>query len=100
MPLKKPQKLHFPHHTQRSAHTHASLTWHAMHVPGGANGGGYLVTTYQFLGMMVATIFVCALLNSCAVNLVALIDVFSAWWQVPTLTHPQSQPQPRLHSSP
>ena len=73
-----------------------------MHVPGGANGGGYVVTTYQFLGMMVATIFVCALLNSCAVNLVALIDVFSVWWQVHTLTrpHPQSQPQPRLLSSP
>lgn len=49
---------------------------------GGANGGGYFLNKYQFLGFICATVVVVVALNSMAVRIVSFLDVISVWWQV------------------
>ncbi|XP_024522017.1 amino-acid permease BAT1 homolog isoform X1 [Selaginella moellendorffii] len=49
---------------------------------GTAKGGGYLAPRGVFLAMYVGFTLVWAVLNTFALNVIALIDIVSMWWQV------------------
>jgi hypothetical protein len=45
-------------------------------------GGGYLAPRWLFLVMYLSLIFIWAVLNTFALEVIAFLDVISMWWQV------------------
>jgi hypothetical protein len=45
-------------------------------------GGGYLAPRWLFLVMYLSLTFIWAVLNTFALEVIAVLDVISMWWQV------------------